>query len=188
MKTILMLVASAAMLSACAASGPRTAWGKPNISKVDYVTDLGTCSALSAMAEASNGANTAGGLNGKNGAAPPSNQGEAAKSAGQSGGPPVGTAVPVGGGGAYRDSAPADVVNRAANQQQTQQMTAQRLRSEALKSCYVERGYQEFTLTPEQRQRLGALKKGTNEYLQYLAEIGTDPAVADRMVAGKPGS
>ena len=65
----------------------------------------------------------------------------------------------------------------AANQQQAQQMAAQRLRTETLKSCYVERGNQEFKLPAAQRQRLGALKLGTNEYLQYLAEIGTDPAV-----------
>jgi hypothetical protein len=67
-------------------------------------------------------------------------------------------------------------------------MTAQRQRTEALKSCYVERGYSEFRLTPEQRLHLGTLKKGTNEYLQYLAEIGTDPSVAKSTVAQKPGS
>jgi hypothetical protein len=67
-------------------------------------------------------------------------------------------------------------------------MAAQRMRTEALKSCYVERGYQEFKLTPEQRQHLGTLKKGTNEYLQYLAEIGTSPAAARSTVAQKPGS
>lgn len=55
------------------------------------------------------------------------------------------------GGRIYRDSAPPDVVNRAATQQQTQQMASQRMRSEALKSCYTERGYHEFKLTPEQR-------------------------------------
>jgi hypothetical protein len=186
MKSIVTLAVSAVMLSACAAQGPETAWGKPGISKVDYVTDLGTCTAMSAMAEAGNGANSAGGLNGKNSSAPGTNGGDAAKAGGQN--PPnPGTAYPQG-SGIYRDSAPADVVNRAATQQQTAQMTAQRQRTEALKSCYVERGYSEFKLTPEQRTHLGTLKKGTNEYLQYLAEIGTDPSVAKSTVAQKPGS
>jgi hypothetical protein len=187
MKAILMLAVSAALLSACA-TGPQTAWGKPGISKVDYVTDLGTCTARSALAEAGNGANTAGGLSGKNGSAPPPTGADAAKTGGQNGGPPPGQATPTGGGGVYRDSAPADVVNRAATQQQTQAMAAQRARTEALKSCYTDLGYQEFKLTPEQRQHLGTLKKGTNEYLQYLAEIGTSTAVAASQPAAKTGS
>jgi hypothetical protein len=83
--------------------------------------------------------------------------------------------MPTGGGGMYRDSAPPDVVNRAANQQQTQAMAAQRMRADALKSCFVEHGYKEFTLSAEQRAHLGTLKPGTNEYLQYLAEIGANP-------------
>lgn len=184
MKSILMLAVSAALLSACAATGPETAWGKPGISKVDYVSDLGTCTAMSALAESGNGANTAGGLNGKNGAPPGTNGGDVAKAGGQSS---AGTAVPMG-NGVYRDSAPPDVVNRAATQQQTQQMAAARARTDALKSCYSERGYQEFKLTPDQRQHLGTLKKGTNEYLQYLAEIGTSTSLAKSPVTPKPGS
>jgi hypothetical protein len=187
MKSILMLAAATTLMTACA-SGPQTAWGKPGISKVDYVTDLGTCTAMAAIAESGNGANTAGGINGKNNSAPAPTGADAAKAGGANGGPPPGQATPTGGGGVYRDSAPTDFVNRAATQQQSQQMAAQRLRTEALKSCYVERGYQEFKLTAEQRQHLGTLKKGTNEYLQYLAEIGTDPAVAKGTVAQKPGS
>jgi len=173
MKSVLLLAVSAGLLSACV-TGPETVWGKPGISKVDYVTDLGTCTAMSEMAKSGNGANTAGGINGSNSSAPGSTGGDAAKGAGANQASP-GAAVPTGGGGVYRDSAPADVVNRAATQQQSQQMAASRLRTEAFKTCYVERGYQEFKLTPEQRQHLGTLKKGTNEYLQYLAEIGTAP-------------
>ena len=188
MKSILMLAVSAALLSACAATGPETAWGKPGISKVDYVTDLGTCTARSAMAEVGNGANTAGGLSGKNSSAPGSTGADAAKAGGQNSNASPGAAMPTGGGGVYRDSAPPDVVNRAATQQQTQQMAASRARSEALKSCYSELGYQEFKLTPEQRVRLGTLKKGTNEYLQYLAEIGTSTAVVKSSPATKAGS
>src|SRR5882672_9940221 len=95
MKSILTLAVSAALLSACAATGPETAWGKPGISKVDYVTDLGTCTAMSAMAETGNGANTAGGMNGKNNSAPATNGGDAAKAGGQSGGSSAGAAVPM---------------------------------------------------------------------------------------------
>jgi hypothetical protein len=188
MKSILMLAASAALLSACTATGPATVWGKPGISKVDYVTDLGTCTAKSAIAEAGNGANTAGGLSGRNGQAPAPTGADAARAGGANGGPPPGAAMPTGGGGVYRDSAPADVVNRAATQQQSQQMAASRARTEALKSCYVDLGYQEFSLTPEQRQHLGTLKKGTNEYLQYLAEIGTSTKLASSPAVPKTGS
>lgn len=177
MKSILMLAVSAALLSACVTTGPETVWGKPGISKVDYVTDLGTCTAKSAMAETGNGANTAGGLNGKNSSAPAGTGADAARAGGQNAASP-GAAVPTGGGGVYRDSAPPDVVNRAATQQQTAQMAASRARAEALKSCYSDLGYQELKLTPEQRMKLGTLKKGTNEYLQYLAEIGTSTAPA----------
>lgn len=170
MKSILLAAACASLLSACAATGPETAWGKAGVSKVQYVTDLGTCTGVAAMQEVGNGANTAGGINGKNTSAP--NQGQGAAGQNQ---PPPGTAMPTGGGGMYRDSAPPDVVNRAANQQQSQAMAAQRMRADALKSCFVEHGYQEFKLSPEQRQHLGTLKQGTNEYLQYLAEIGANP-------------
>jgi len=168
MKSILLVAVSAFLLSACAATGPETAWGKAGVSKVQYVTDLGTCTGIAAMQEAGNGANTAGGINGKNSTTP--NQAPGGQNQ-----PPPGTAMPTGGGGMYRDSAPPDVVNRAANQQQSQAMAAQRLRADALKGCFVEHGYKEFTLSAEQRAHLGTLKPGTNEYLQYLAEIGANP-------------
>jgi hypothetical protein len=68
-------------------------------------------------------------------------------------------------------------------------MASQRLRVDALKSCYVERGYQEFRLTPAQRAHLGSLEKGSNAYLQYLSDIATDPAVLKSPVTdGKAGS
>jgi hypothetical protein len=168
MRSILLVAAGAVLLSACAATGPETAWGKAGVSKVQFVTDLGTCTGVAAMQEVGNGSNTAGGINGKNSSVP--NQAPGGQNQ-----PPPGTAMPTGGGGMYRDSAPPDVVNRAANQQQTQAMAAQRLRTDALKSCFVEHGYKEFKLSPEQRQRLATLKPGTNEYLQYLAEIGANP-------------
>jgi hypothetical protein len=56
-------------------------------------------------------------------------------------------------------------------------MAAQRAATDTYRACYAQRGYQEFKLTPEQRRHLGTLKGGSNEYLQYLADIGTDPAM-----------
>lgn len=190
MKAILSVAMSMTLLSACATTAPETAWGKPGASKFDYVTDLGTCSAKAAMAESSNGANTAGGLNGRNSSAPPTTGGDAAKAAGQAGGPSPGAATPTGGGGVYRDSVPADVANRAATQQTAQQMAAQRIRNDALTSCYTELGYHQFKLSPEQRAHLGSLERGSNEYLQYLSDIATDPALLKNnvAVAPKPGS
>ena len=181
MKSIFLFAVSAALLSACAASGPPTAWGKPGVSQVDYVTDLGTCTAQAAMTQGGNGAYSAGGINGQNNSAPTqqasgnANAGAAGAGAGTSSNS-AGAAAPIG-GSVYRDSAPPDVVNRAANQQQAQEIAAKRARAEAFKSCYVQRGYKEFTLTPEQRAKLGSLQPGSNAYLQYLAEIGADASV-----------
>jgi hypothetical protein len=179
MKTFLFVAVSAFVLGGCATPGPQTAWGKPGVSKIQYVTDLGTCTGIAVKQEVDNGANSAGGINGKNSSVPNSGSG-----AGQNQ-PSAGSAVPTGGSGIYRDNTPPDIVNRAANQQQTQAMAAQRLRADALKSCFVERGYQEFRLSPEQRQRLASLRPGTNEYLQYLAQIGADPAVVKGQAAPK---
>lgn len=182
MKFILSFAISGALLSGCAATGPETAWGKPGVSRENYVTDLGTCMAMAGMTTPGNGSNTAGGLNGSNPASPAGNSSDYGRSQGGTGVPTGGGAI-VGGGGVYRDSAPPDVVNRAATQQQSQKMAAQRVATDTYRSCYAQRGYQEFKLTPEQRQHLGALKSGTNEYLQYLADIGTDPAMLKRSPA-----
>jgi hypothetical protein len=190
MKAILSVALSVALLGACAAPGPQTAWGKPGASKFDYVSDLGACTTLAAMAESGNGANTAGGMNGRNNSAPPTTGADAAKAAAQAGGPSPGAATPTGGGGVYRDSVPADVANRAATQQTTNQMAAKRRHADALRSCYADRGYHEFTLTPEQQAHLASLEKGSNEYLQYLSDIATDPTLLNnsKAVAPKPGS
>jgi hypothetical protein len=168
MKTRLLAgVASAVLLSACASTGPATGWGKPNVSKVDFGTDVGTCTGLAAMQGAGNGANNAGGLTGSKsgGSLEPTKAGT-----------PVTSPVLMG-GGVYRDSAPPDVVNRAASQQRSQEMEGQRVRAEAYKGCMVQRGYQEFVMTPEQRQHVASLKPGTNEYYEYLHKIGADPQV-----------
>jgi len=83
----------------------------------------------------------------------------------------------------YRDSAPPDVVNRAANQQQQAEIIASHAKANALKSCYAGLGYKEFTLTPEQRAKLATMQVGSNEYLQYLSTIGADPAVVNAQSA-----
>jgi hypothetical protein len=167
MKTNLLVVAAVvAVVSACAANGPATGWGKANVSKVDFGTDIGTCTGLASMKDADNGANKAGGMSGQN------------RGGLESAKPNVPATSPVlMGGGVYRDSAPADVVNRAATQQRTQEMETQRLRTEAYKGCMVERGYQEFVMTEEQRRQIASLPLGSNEYYEYLHKIGADPQV-----------
>lgn len=182
MKSIFLIAVSAALLSACAASGPKTAWGKPGVTKVEYVTDLGTCTAQAAMTQGSGGnSEVAGGVSGQNNSADNGlkQQSTSQPVAGQSS---AGSASPIG-GSIYRDSAPPDVVNRAANQQQAAEIAASRAKVMAMKSCYVQRGYKEFTLTPEQRAKLGSLQPGSNAYLQYLAEIGADAAVVSAQSA-----
>jgi len=167
MKSKLLVVAAvAAVLSACATTGTVTGWGKANVSKVDFGTDIGTCAGLAAMQDPGNGANKAGGISGQN------------RGGLESSKPNVPVTSPVlMGGGVYRDSAPADVVNRAATQQRTQEMESQRLRTEAYKGCMVERGYQEFVMTEEQRKQVATLAVGSNEYYEYLHKIGADPQV-----------
>jgi hypothetical protein len=176
MKLVLSFAMSVALLSGCAATGPETAWGKPGISTENYVTDLGTCMGEAGMTSSGNGSHTAGGLDGKNMEPRAGNHSDIGRYSGGANNAP-GAAVIVGGGGVYRDSAPLDVVNRAANQEQAVSMSAQRRATDAFRNCYVQRGYQEFALTPEQRRHLGSLKSGTSEYLAYLAEIGTDPSM-----------
>jgi hypothetical protein len=174
MKSILLVAVSAALLSACAATGPQTAWGKPGVSKVDYVTDLGTCTAMAAMTQGNNASTV---IDQQQGSLPQTPGGATSQAGGGAGdsSSSAGAAAPIGGGGMYRDSTPTDVVNRAANQQQAQEIAAKRARVDALKSCYAERGYKEFKLTPEQSARLATMQQGSNEYLQYLAEIGANP-------------
>jgi hypothetical protein len=167
MKTKLLVVAAmAAGISACAATGQVTGWGKPNVSKVDFGTDIGTCAGLASLQDSDNGANKAGGMSGQN------------RGGLESSKPNIPASSPVlMGGGVYRDSAPADVVNRAATQQRTQEMETQRLRTEAYKGCMVQRGYQEFVMTPEQRKQIASLTVGSNDYYEYLHKIGADPQV-----------
>ena len=190
MKKILMTAAMAALLGGCATSAPPTSWGKANVSRTEYGTDIGMCTGTAAMVATGNGANNAGGLNGQNNQAPAPTHGDGAKAAGQGGGTDTtavttGTAFPTGGGGAYRDSVPQDMVARAASQQQALVLAEKRARADAFKSCITQRGYQEFLLTPEQQAHLKSLKTGSNEYHEYLYTLGADPSVLRSQVAAK---
>lgn len=163
MKTIISIGALAITLCACSTAAHNTAWGKANVTKTQYGTDVGMCNGLASLQDSGNGANTAGGIQGS-------------KSSG------IGSANAGGGsgtlgGGTYTGTASPDLVNRAATQQQSQQMAAKRLREEKLSTCLVERGYSKFALTAEQNAELAKLKPGSNEYHEYLYKLGADPAV-----------
>jgi len=185
MKQFLVVATAAgvAILSGCA-SAPQTAWGKANVSKVDYGTDIGMCTGLAAMRNGGNQANTAGGTSGQNTSSrPPDQSNQGGPAADAPGGPStssspgsIGANLPSG-SGMYQSNTPQDVVQRAANQQQAEVMAAKRARADALKGCLVGKGYTEFTLTPEQQKHLLTLKPGSNEYHQYLYSLGADPAV-----------
>jgi len=141
------------------------AWGKPGVSKVDYGTDVGMCTGLAAQKGVNDGNNTAGGIKGRNNSAAGGGSGQASPD----------SSIPA--GGSYSGMASSDYAQRAATEQRTQEMAAQRARSEALSSCLVGRGYQQFALTPEQAAHLSKLQRGSNEYLEYLYKLGTDPEV-----------
>jgi hypothetical protein len=166
MKTIILAAVMTIALCACASSGHATAWGKANVSKVDYGTDVGMCTGLASLESSSNGSNTAGGINGSRASTP------GATNAGGS----LGTL----GGGTYTGMASPDLVQRAATQQQSQEMAAKRVRDETLARCLSERGYQQFALTAEQNAELAKLKHGSNEYHEYLYKLGADPAVLSK--------
>ena len=169
MKTIVLTGALAITLtlSACSTT-PRntTAWGKANVSKVEYGTDVGMCNGLASLENSGNGANTAGGMNGSRAS------GAGSANAGGS----MGTL----GGGTYTGTASPDLVNRAATQQQSQEMAAKRFREDTLSRCLVERGYSKFALTAEQNAELAKLKPGSNEYHEYLYKLGTNAEVVSK--------
>jgi hypothetical protein len=180
------LVMGTALLAGCSlnSSTPLTAWGKKDVSMLDYRTDAAQCALIAVtLATEGNGANTAGGISGQNPTIPPqgpSGSGIARGASPAGGGPaPAGT-NPAAGGPTYRDSASADFVSRAANQQRGQEMEAQRARKAALKFCLVNRGYTEFELTAEQRAALSKLPQGSDQRREYLYKLGTDPDVLTR--------
>jgi hypothetical protein len=163
MKTIILTGALAIALCACSTTAHNTSWGKANVSKTEYGTDVGMCNGLASLEDSGNGANTAGGMSGNRGS------GLGSTNAGGN----LGTL----GGGTYTGTASPDLVNRAATQQQSQEMAAKRMREDRLSSCLLERGYQKFSLTAAQSAELAKLKPGSNDYHEYLYKLGTDPAV-----------
>lgn len=164
-------------LTACSVNSSKaTSWGKEGVSMIDYQTDTILCATLADRAATGDATRTAGGIDGKNAdVARQGNGGDAAISAGQSGGQSSSNAPSIS-GGTYQGTASADMVSRAASQQRTQEMRLKQARLDALKSCLVERGYTEFDLTPEQRAELAQLPAGSDKRREYLYKIGTDPA------------
>jgi hypothetical protein len=181
MKSNSLIAVVAVVFAGCTLHGaaPVTAWGKKDVSMVDYRTDAGQCAILAVTSTPdANAAKSAGGIHGSNAGVPdsPSASGSATSvAASQTGG-----GAPLISGAMYRDSAPADFVNRAAMQQRTQEMSEQRVRNDTLRSCLSSRGYTEFQLSPAQRARLGKLPPGSEERRDYLYALGTDPEVLTR--------
>ncbi|HEX6396149.1 MAG TPA: hypothetical protein VFZ95_01880, partial [Steroidobacteraceae bacterium] len=181
MKTGSTTLCVVTVLAGCTlnSSTPLTSWGKKDVSMLDYRTDAGQCALIAATFETGeNGARTAGGINGQNSAVPVQGaSGSSAAPGSINGGGSASVGTPILGDNKYRDSAPADLVNRAAIQQRSTEMSAQRARVDALKFCLVNRGYTEFRLSPEQRRALHQLPEGSDERREYLFKLGTDPAV-----------
>lgn len=191
MKSIPLVLFAATVLAGCTVTGstPTTAWGKKDVTMLDYRTDAGQCAVLAAtVVSDGNGAHSAGGISGQNSSAPAQRaSGSASAGAGAAaGGASAGT--PSVSGGTYRDSANPDFVNRAAMQQRTQEMAEQRARNDALKTCLVNRGYTEFELTPEQRAELAKLPQGSDERRAYLHKLGTDPDVLGKQALARPAN
>lgn len=162
MKSIVLLTSAVLALSACAATPPVTAWGKKGVSKADFGTDVGMCTGLASQVSSGSGVNTAGGVSGRNNS---SSAGSATAGANS------GTVS----SGNYQGMASGDYATRAATQQRAQEMAAKRAQTDAYRGCLTERGYTEFNLTPEQAAKLASLKAGTNEYYEYLYELGVNP-------------
>jgi len=188
MRTLILTAGFVFAFSACASTAPQKAWGKPGVSKRDYALDVGTCSGIAVTQSGGSGARTAGGVDGKaiantSNPAPTYTPPAGSDSAGQQT-THVDAPLPTTGG--YSGMASTDYAQRAATQQRAQEMAAQRARAEALRGCLVERGYQEFTLTAEQRAYLATLTRGTQEYLEYLHSIGSGPeTVADQQAPAR---
>lgn len=187
MKSISLVVTAAAFLAGCSVNGttPVTAWGKKDVSMLDYRSDAGQCAVLAATSSSNpDGTKQAGGINGQNTGAPSQQASGSASAGSASAGTPSSTANTIG-GGTYRDSANPDFVNRAAMQQRSVEMAAQRARSDALKSCLSTRGYTEFELTAAQRAELAKLPQGSEERREYLYKLGTSPDVLTKQSMAK---
>lgn len=192
------LLVSCVAIAACGcsvnATGPVTSWGKQGITMLDYRSDAGQCAVIAATGRVSEEeVAQSGGINRANSSVPEqAREGGNTAAAGSlppSDSNPSSTANTIGGSN-YRDNANPDFVNRAAMQQRSVEMAAQRARNDRLKFCLVNRGYTEFSLTPEQRAALSRLPEGSDERREYLFKLGTDPDVLARqsLPAKQPGS
>lgn len=172
-------------LVACSVNSGRasrqTSWGKEGVSMLDYQTDSILCATLAERAEADSGAKTAGGINGSNSSAA---GGAASGSAGSQGGGSFGSLS----GGTYRETASPDLVNRAANQNQSREMQLKQARMDALRSCLVSRGYTEFELTDAERAKVDSLAPGSDERREYLYTLGTNPEILKTRAVTKPAT
>jgi hypothetical protein len=168
MKSILFAAGIILALTGCATTPQHTAWSKPGVTKVDYGTDTGMCTGIAAI-KASGGE---GSPDGKAATQSRAAGGVASASTGSSAGTAnAGGSMPT--GGTYSGMASSDYAQRAAAQQRSAEMTQRRIQTDAYKSCLTERGYQEFTLTPEQNAKLATFKAGSNEYHEYLYSLAT---------------
>jgi hypothetical protein len=184
MKTILLAATFTFFLSGCATPSQSLAWGKPGVSRTEYGTDVGMCSGLAVMEKKGPETNTAGGIQGKNNTVEMGTDGSAGQPQPTPGSderatPPMPTT------GGFSGMASADFASRAANAQRSREMTAQRAKAEALKSCLTQRGYRQFALTPQQQAHIATLRKGSDEHLEFLYSLGSDPAVVANQVVAK---
>src|SRR5687767_4750918 len=118
MRTILLFGTCIALAGCATSGGHETAWGKAGVSRTDYGTDIGMCTGLAALQTGGNGANTAGGVSGKNApsqtdAAPGSEAAMGARPGGTDGGAPL-TSSNLPATGTYSGMASADYAQRAA--------------------------------------------------------------------------
>jgi hypothetical protein len=167
------------VLAGCATSSQPLAWGKPGVSRVDYGTDIGMCTGLAVIQTTRNQSNSAGGTDGRNAEVGKNSEG----GSGSQMGPPTansGVAAPLPAGGSYSGMTSTDFAQRAANQQQAREMAEKRAKAESFRTCLVERGYREFTLTPQQQSELSRHRRGTSEHVEYLYTLGSDPAVIEQ--------
>lgn len=188
MKPIYWVVCAAATVMGCSvnSSTPTTAWGKKDVTMINYRTDGAECAVLAATTNTGeNGANTAGGISGSNASVPAQRASGGSTAGAGASATAGGTGAQSIGGGTYRDSGSADLATRAAMQQQSQEMAANRVRNDRLKSCLVSRGYTEFSLNAEQRAKLATLPQGSDERRDYLYKLGTDPAVLEKQAVVK---
>lgn len=165
------VAATVVALAGCSVnSNKATSWGKVGVSRLDYQADTLLCATLAQQTGGDAAQNTAGGVNGKNGTGrvPGGNENGAGNSGGTGNAPSIG-------GGTYEGHASPDFVSRAANQQRAQEMQLKQARVETVRRCLVERGYTEFELSPEQRAELAQLPQGSEQRLDYLYKLGTNP-------------